>query len=224
MLNVPCVYKITCIINGKIYVGSTNQFHHRVLEHQQCLRRKCHANRLLQKDWGDFSSKDFIFEVLETLSEQEYLDKSYRLQRENYWIQHYDSIHKGYNISDAFGSKPMSEEQKKMVSKRHRGMRMPQSHKDLCSKLFSGAKNPKAKKVYQYTLSGEFIRAYDYLKKVTEEIPMYRYSVIGNICNLRNSSGDFVNNRLEYKNSFWSYLSPVNNRIPPLECEPRYIN
>lgn len=218
-IKTPCVYKITCKVNNKVYVGSTNNFHRRHLEHIQTLNRNCHENKRLQHDWDLYNNDDFEFSVIEELSEENYINKSVRFSRENYWIE---TLSAQYNISDAFGSKPISEEQKLMVSKVHSGKKFSQEQKDLYSNLFSGVKNPRAKTLYQYNSYGEYVRKYDFVKAVTIENPEFKHNVIIDIVNLKDSSGNFVNERKLYKGFLWSYLPPIDNHIPPLEDEPKY--
>jgi group I intron endonuclease len=78
------VYHIVCKVNGKQYIGGTNNIRMRIQVHQSALRKQRHANKAMQKDWNEFGSDAFVFEALEycendrvTLSalEQKYCDK-----------------------------------------------------------------------------------------------------------------------------------------------------
>ena len=222
MNKTSCVYAITCTKNNKVYVGSTNNFHRRQLEHLQSLKRHTHENSNLQEDYDLYGKEHFVFNIVEELDG--YIVKSDRFNRENYWIQKLDTrnVSLGYNISDAFGSKPMSDKQKKQVSKVHKGKQFSQEQRELFSDLFSGNKNPKAKPVYQYDNNGIFIRKFSYLREVTMIFPELKYGVIGDRCCLKNSNGKFVNERLIYKGYLWSYSEPIEGKIPPIESEPYY--
>lgn len=79
----PVIYKITKISTGKCYIGQTKRsFTWRWWEH------------IKTKDWID-DIKDFTFQVIENLSEN--TGVQIILERETYWIKHYDSINNGFN-------------------------------------------------------------------------------------------------------------------------------
>lgn len=91
----PGIYKITCIANGKIYIGSTNNFDTRWREHRRKLRLNSHQNKYLQRAWNKYSEAAFTFEIVELCMPWALLD------REQYWLdtlKPYDhSI--GFNIA-----------------------------------------------------------------------------------------------------------------------------
>ena len=85
------IYRITCLVNNKCYVGQSNYLRMR-LYHQKYYLNKNQSHSLeLQKDWNLFNESDFKFEVLE------YTDKLD--ERERYWIKFYDSFNNGYNTT-----------------------------------------------------------------------------------------------------------------------------
>lgn len=76
------IYQIRCLVNGKVYVGSTVWIDRRWKEHFRLLTRGVHHSRHLQRSWLEFGSNSFVFEILELASaddliriEQEYLDR-----------------------------------------------------------------------------------------------------------------------------------------------------
>lgn len=80
--NVCGIYQITNIINGKIYIGSSNNILQRWKNHIRELEANKHGNIYLQRDWTEYQKENFIFEVLEQCEEnvrytveQNYLDK-----------------------------------------------------------------------------------------------------------------------------------------------------
>lgn len=82
------IYKITKISNGKSYIGQSNNIERRFKEHQQ----KGALSRIpldvaIQK-YGIYA---FTYEVLEECP----LDKLN--EREQYWINYYDTVNNGYN-------------------------------------------------------------------------------------------------------------------------------
>lgn len=89
------IYKITCTVNNKIYIGSTQNLRHRWDEHQSKLKRDKHNNQHLQNAWNKYGEQSFTFEVIE------YVIDLPILERENYWLvklKPYDRVI-GFNIA-----------------------------------------------------------------------------------------------------------------------------
>ena len=65
------IYKITCKVNNKIYIGSTEVcFKQRFKKHKQRLRNNYHENDYLQKSWNKYGEDNFVFEILEEISDK----------------------------------------------------------------------------------------------------------------------------------------------------------
>lgn len=82
MDNISGIYKITNIINNKIYIGSSNNVYKRKREHFSSLKNGTHCNIHLQRAYNFYGKNNFIFEVIEVCdeanllkTEQNYLDK-----------------------------------------------------------------------------------------------------------------------------------------------------
>lgn len=86
------IYKITNIVNGKVYVGQTSDHIYRWTHHRSDLDNKRHHNQHLQSAWNKYGKDSFIFEFIEECSEKD-LDI-----REEYWIKFYNSYEDGYNL------------------------------------------------------------------------------------------------------------------------------
>ena len=84
------IYKITNLINGKIYIGQSNNIERRLKEHRY---KTENSDIPVDRAIGKYGEKNFTFAVLEeTTTEQ--LDA-----RETYWIKYYNSCDNGYNCS-----------------------------------------------------------------------------------------------------------------------------
>lgn len=89
------VYKIVCIKNNKIYIGSSVDMINRWWDHKSRLNSNIHKNPRLQNSWNKYGEKNFLFDIVEICSE----DKA--LAREQCWLDKtkcYDSKI-GFNIS-----------------------------------------------------------------------------------------------------------------------------
>lgn len=93
------VYKITNLVNGKIYIGSAVDIKKRWRSHIFDLKRGRHANDYLQKAWNKHGRDSFFFEVLECCQPCDLISKE----------QHYIDAIKGrescYNIALIAGSR-----------------------------------------------------------------------------------------------------------------------
>ena len=84
------IYKITNLINGKIYIGQSVDIKRRFSEHQS----KGISSRIpLDRDIQKYKKENFLFEVIECCSIEELNAK------ETYWILYYNSNVNNYNFS-----------------------------------------------------------------------------------------------------------------------------
>lgn len=98
--NVTCVYKVTCVVNGKILIGSTTNLYDRVCQYRSDINRPNplkHYNKRFYEDVLKYGIKSFTIDIVETytiISDKELKNK------ETYYMNLYDSLNpnKGYNI------------------------------------------------------------------------------------------------------------------------------
>lgn len=84
------IYKITNILDGKFYIGSTANFKQRKSQHFTELRCNRHGNPRLQNAFNKYGEENFIIEILEEVDGQNSL-----IPREQFYI---DSLKPFYNI------------------------------------------------------------------------------------------------------------------------------
>lgn len=92
------IYKITNKINGKSYIGQSSSVFARWQQH---VSKK---ERLVGKAIKEYGLQNFIFEVLEIT------DNSQATERENYWINYYESNKNGYNLTNPLSSQQKNKE------------------------------------------------------------------------------------------------------------------
>lgn len=101
MKNESGIYKITCIPNGKIYIGSAVRLPKRKNSHFETLSKGIHKNRHLQNAFIKYGIEKFTFEVIEIVHEKEKL-----IHCEQIWINktrcYYNNT--GFNICPIAGS------------------------------------------------------------------------------------------------------------------------
>lgn len=86
---VKTIYKVTNLINGKAYVGQTNNFHRRYNEHK---RHIANGDKLLYLAIEKYGWENFLMEIIEENVE------NYN-EREQYWIRELNTLTpNGYNI------------------------------------------------------------------------------------------------------------------------------
>jgi len=114
------IYKLTCINNGKIYIGKSVNIYHRISCHKSCAKKsegRCYfENALIRHGWDAFS-----IEILETFTNFDKLqDNPFLLEKEEYYINLFESYNsdKGYNLckfsTDRTGIKHSEETKIKM--------------------------------------------------------------------------------------------------------------
>ena len=129
------IYKITNLINNKVYIGQTirtlQQRFNRHINDAMNNNLNTHFARAIRK----YGPENFAIEIIDTATSQDELT-----QKEQYWIGYYNSINEGYNETDSqfkcggntYQSK--SEEELKAISKK-------------LSESKTGVLNPNARKI-----------------------------------------------------------------------------
>lgn len=134
------IYKITNMVNGKYYIGSSVNLKGRWNHHKSELRNNQHHSRYLQNAWNKYGEESFVFELCEIC------DASQKLVREQVYL---DTLKPAYNVSPlATGGsgftlsneakekirkkatgRPVSEETRKKISEALKGRKLSDTHK-----------------------------------------------------------------------------------------------
>jgi len=92
------VYKITCLSNCKIYIGSSKNIKNRIKNHVYRLNKNNHVNPHLQNAWNLYGDNSFIFETLEFCEEEKLLE------REQYYMDLTKCFDKEIGFNNCFKS------------------------------------------------------------------------------------------------------------------------
>lgn len=120
--NISGIYKITNIVNNKIYIGSSRNIKNRWFKHTALLRHNKHENKHLQNAWNKYGEENFKFEIVEQceveellIREQFYLDSLLFAQEfiSNKDIRFYKL---GYNQTPISNGDYNTEESKRKIS------------------------------------------------------------------------------------------------------------
>jgi len=112
------IYCIENIVNGKKYIGQSENLERRMSVHKSCLRGGYHENNYLQRAWSKYGEINFKIFILVECQMCE-LD-----EREKFFIQHYKSAIEdfGYNLEGGGrNGKWISEISKTLMSRARKG-------------------------------------------------------------------------------------------------------
>jgi hypothetical protein len=85
------IYKITCLVNNKSYIGQSVSIKRRWATHKRELASGVHYNTYLQRAYNKYGKENFVYEILE-LCPKEKLN-----EREQFYINIFDAFKNGYN-------------------------------------------------------------------------------------------------------------------------------
>lgn len=119
------IYKIVNVITGKCYVGSAVNINKRFIKHKTELKYNKHHSPKLQNSYNKHGADNFVYEIIEEC------DKDKLIEREQNYIDLYDSYNNGYNSkpkADSFLGGSMSDEAKAKISIANKGKRPRLGH------------------------------------------------------------------------------------------------
>jgi group I intron endonuclease len=146
------IYKITNVVDGKVYIGQTQNLINRKRNHFYWLGRNSHHNDHLQKTFNKYGKDKFIFEIIE---ETDDLDN-----KELYWLNENGGLNsnKTYNLKGP-KTKEWSNYVKVKQSKSMLGENNPMWGKPTTTR----------KPILKLNKNGEIIKEYEFLTQVKED-------------------------------------------------------
>lgn len=154
--NIPGIYCLRLSVNEKVYIGQSKDLYSRLKHHFTSLARKRHCNKRLQNDWNKYGFPYFELSILDIV------DKQLLNEKEEFWIEHFNSTDKdkGYNILKYAGA--------------------PKEYK-LSDEVKLYLKQIKNKKVIQFSKNGKLKYTFDNVF-VASGILGIRASYISSVC------------------------------------------
>lgn len=92
------IYQIRNLINGKSYIGSSMRIKYRWKQHEFRLKKGNHHSYKLQRAWDKYGEDNFEFKIIEVVDDVDLL-----IEKEQYWMDKYNVITNGYNVSPVAG-------------------------------------------------------------------------------------------------------------------------
>lgn len=179
------IYKITNVVNGKVYIGQTRRtIRVRFSDHitKAVDKGSCSYNTHLGRAIRKYGTDAFTVEEVEQCGDEALND------RETFWIQHYDSVRNGYNMTYG-GEGSVIHDYREMLDEWNKGSTISEivemfksTYRCVSSALQAqGVTSEEIKRrgyrattaknsypVYQYDLNGIFVAEYPSLKCAME--------------------------------------------------------
>lgn len=144
------IYKITCILTGKFYIGSSVNIGQRWAVHKATLRSNTHVNPHLQSAWNKYGESNFIFEIVEYVMPWSLVD------REQFWLDHLKPYNRELGFNIGFGADAAMRGQKHTpehcakISETEKGRKFTPEH---CAKISQAMRGKKLSEEHKAKLS-----------------------------------------------------------------------
>ena len=202
------IYKITNLINEKVYIGQSVDINYRFNNHKsESFNPKSNAyNTAIHRAIRKYGVENFSFEVIEECT------KELLSEKEIYWIAYYNSYGNGYNLTSGGEGVPSIDRQavfnlwddglsideiSKIIScEKHTAICILKSY-ELYSNEESykrGRKNAKkkaCKQVLQYDLAGNFIAKYNSVTEAANAVKTNKTNISSVLSGRQLSAGGY---------------------------------
>ena len=184
-----CVYKHTNKNDGKSYIGRCRwpNYSQRWGNGNGYKESRRFWEAIESNGWDSFYH-EILFDNLD-------FEESNRLEKEMIAKYKTNDPAYGYNISNGgiefFKGQHHTEETKKRISEKLKTYEMTEEHKKHLSESKTGIKHHLAKKVFQFTKSGDFIKEWDYMKQACEELGISKSNISSCCLGRRPSAGGY---------------------------------
>ena len=155
-LEISGIYILTNNINGKRYIGSSNNIRKRLWKHRSLLRHNKHENQYLQNAWNKYGENSFTFVVLEKC------EIDVLLQREQYYI---DTLKPEYNIDISTTHDHLNPETIEKIKRNRK------------NKMDKGELKLSWKEIHQYGLDGNYIKSFKSIKEAAKSAGIHVCSI-----------------------------------------------
>jgi group I intron endonuclease len=132
------IYKISNIINGKFYIGSSNDIKDRWREHICQLNQNKHHNKHLQRAWNKYGAENFEFNIIEYVENEDDL-----LKIEQRWLDETKCYNReiGYNVSKTAAGCSLYGEENGFYGKKH-NEKTKEHWSEIRKTMYNGKDNP----------------------------------------------------------------------------------
>lgn len=120
------IYQIRNLIDGKCYIGQSNNLRKRRTQHLHALRSGRHCNRHLQHAWDKYGESTFVFEILKVCPVDTLTDEE---QRALDATPHNTRYNVGDDVSVPCRGVPKTDEHKNKIRTAHLGRPKTESHR-----------------------------------------------------------------------------------------------
>jgi group I intron endonuclease len=170
-LNRSGIYKITNIINNKIYIGSAVNFIKRKQYHIRMIKNKKHCNKHLEKSFLKYGLENFKFEIIEIVE-----NKNLLLEREQFYL---DLLKPQYNICKVAGSKA--------------GFKVTDITKNKMSNIIKNNYRKTNGRIFQYSKNMELIKIWDCtLKEIANNLNCCNTTICMGLKNKNKTSRGYI--------------------------------
>lgn len=153
MVKISGIYSIINTVNGKYYIGKSNNIYRRWYDEKLGLKNGTFHNVHIQRAWNLYGADAFKFGIIEECEED------MLAEREKFWISYFDCYDNGYNQTlggEGSVGAVCSDEKKEKLRLSHLGERNARSRPVYCVELdmsFWGAKAAQDTLGAQYKVS-----------------------------------------------------------------------